>query len=68
MTQEPFPFTGKIDKFTIMVNRPTLTQEDIKKLEDREAIAVDGKPIIRCKAVHSSSALARTPHRHRGDR
>jgi arylsulfatase A-like enzyme len=41
----PFPFTGKIDKLTIKVNRPKLTKEDIKKLENTEAIAVDGNPI-----------------------
>jgi arylsulfatase A-like enzyme len=43
--QPPFAFTGKLDKLTIKVDRPKLTEEDIKKLEDTEAIAVDGKPI-----------------------
>ena len=31
--QPPFPFTGKLDKLTIKVNRPQLSPEDIKKLE-----------------------------------
>jgi arylsulfatase len=29
----PFPFTGKLDKLTIKVDRPQLSPEDIKKLE-----------------------------------
>jgi len=29
------------------VNRPKLSPEDIKKLEDTEAIALDGKPLRR---------------------
>jgi hypothetical protein len=41
----PFPLTAKLDKLTIKVDRPKLSPEDIKKLEDVEAIAVDGKPI-----------------------
>jgi hypothetical protein len=32
--QIPFAFTGKIDKITIVVERPKLTPEDEKKLED----------------------------------
>jgi arylsulfatase A-like enzyme len=43
--QPPFTFTGKLNKLTIKVDRPKLTEEDIKKLENTEAIAVDGKPI-----------------------
>jgi arylsulfatase A-like enzyme len=43
--QPPFTFTGKLDKLTIKVDRPKLSPEDIKKLENSEAIAVDGKPI-----------------------
>jgi arylsulfatase len=31
--QVPFAFTGKIDKITLTIDRPTLTPEDIKKLE-----------------------------------
>jgi arylsulfatase len=41
----PFTFTGKLNKLTIKVDRPNLTEEDIKKLENTQAIAVDGKPI-----------------------
>ena len=41
----PFPLTAKLNKLTIKVDRPQLSPEDIKKLENTEAIAVDGKPI-----------------------
>jgi len=43
--QPPFPLTAKLNKLTIKVDRPQLTEEDIKKLENAEAIAVDGNPI-----------------------
>ena len=43
--QPPFPLTAKLDKLTIKVDRPKLTPEDIKKLENAQAIAVDGSPI-----------------------
>jgi len=32
--QVPFTFTGKIDKITLTIDRPKLTQDDIKKLEE----------------------------------
>ena len=41
----PFPLTAKLEKLTIKVDRPKLTEEDIKKLENTEATAVDGQPI-----------------------
>jgi hypothetical protein len=41
----PFPLTAKLNKLTIKVDRPKLTEEDIKKLETAEATAVDGQPI-----------------------
>ncbi len=41
----PFPLTAKLNKLTIKVDRPKLTEEDIKKLENTEATAVDGQPI-----------------------
>jgi arylsulfatase A-like enzyme len=41
----PFPLTAKLNKLTIKVDRPKLTEEDIKKLETSEATAVDGQPI-----------------------
>ena len=43
--QPPFALTAKLNKLTLKVDRPTLTEADIKKLENAEAIAVDGKPI-----------------------
>jgi arylsulfatase A-like enzyme len=43
--QPPFPLTAKLNKLTIKVDRPKLSEEDIKKLENTEAIAVDGQPI-----------------------
>ena len=33
--QPPFPLTAKLNKLTIKVDRPKLTEEDIKKLEKR---------------------------------
>jgi len=41
----PFPLTAKLNKLTIRVDRPKLTEEDIKKLEASQATAVDGSPI-----------------------
>jgi len=41
----PFPLTAKLNKLTIKVDRPQLTKDDIKKLEDTTATAVDGNPI-----------------------
>ena len=41
----PFTFTGKLNKLTIKVDRPKLSEEDIKKIENAEATAVDGKPL-----------------------
>ncbi len=34
--QVPFTFTGKIDKITLKLDRPTLSPEDIKKLEEAQ--------------------------------
>ena len=41
----PFPLTAKLNKLTIKVDRPQLSEEDIKKLENTQATAVDGNPI-----------------------
>jgi arylsulfatase A-like enzyme len=41
----PFPLTARLNKLTIKVDRPQLTEEEIRKLENTEAIAVDGNPI-----------------------
>jgi len=41
----PFAFTGELNKLTIAVDRPQLSEEDIKKMENVQAIAVDGSPI-----------------------
>jgi arylsulfatase len=46
----PFPLTAKLNKLTIKVDRPTLSPADIKKLEDAQALAVDGKPLTRVQA------------------
>jgi arylsulfatase len=34
--QSPFAFTGKLDKMTLTIDRPTLSPEDIKKLEQAQ--------------------------------
>ena len=41
----PFPLTARLNKLTITVDRPKLTEEDIKKLDTTTATAVDGNPI-----------------------
>jgi hypothetical protein len=41
--QVPFTFTGKLDKLTISLDRPPLTPEDIKKLEEAQKSAADAK-------------------------
>lgn len=43
--QPPFALTAKLNKLTLDVDRPVLTEADIKKLQDTEATAVDGNPI-----------------------
>jgi arylsulfatase len=43
----PFPLTAKLNKLTINVDRPQLTPEDIKKLENAQAEALDGSPLKR---------------------
>jgi arylsulfatase len=43
--QPPFTLTAKLNKLTIKVDRPKLTEEDVKKFENAEATAVDGKPL-----------------------
>ncbi|MDI7925264.1 arylsulfatase, partial [Rhizobiaceae bacterium n36] len=43
--QPPFALTAKLNRLTLKVDRPTLSQEDIGKLQNAEAIAVDGNPI-----------------------
>ncbi len=49
--QPPFTLTAKLDKLTIKVDRPKLTEEDIKKLENTQATAVDGKPLHRVQSA-----------------
>jgi arylsulfatase len=34
--QTPFAFTGKIDKITLTIDRPMLSPDDIKKLEQAQ--------------------------------
>ncbi|PTM98596.1 arylsulfatase [Mycoplana dimorpha] len=43
--QPPFALTAKLIKLTLKVDRPTLSQEDVKNLQNSEAVAVDGNPI-----------------------
>jgi arylsulfatase A-like enzyme len=41
----PFPLTAQLNKLTLTVDRPQLTEEDIKKLDNTAAVAVDGNAI-----------------------
>ncbi len=43
--QPPFTLTAKLNKLTIKIDRPKLSPEDIKKMENVEATALDGKPL-----------------------
>ncbi|RVI73885.1 arylsulfatase [Sinorhizobium meliloti] len=53
--QPPFALTAKLNKLTLKVDRPVLSEDDIKKLQEAQAaamdgaasqaVAVDGKPI-----------------------
>jgi arylsulfatase len=49
----PFPLTAKLNKLTIQVDRPKLTPEDVKTLENAEATALDGKPLQQKKGVRT---------------
>ena len=40
--QTPFAFTGKINKVTLDIDRPKLTPEDIKRLQEAARLAGDG--------------------------
>lgn len=46
----PFPLTAKLNKLTIKVDRPKLSPEDIQKLENAEAEALDGTPLRNVQA------------------
>jgi arylsulfatase len=41
--QVPFPLTAKLDKLTIKIDRPQLSPEDIKKLQEGAAKAADAR-------------------------
>jgi arylsulfatase len=41
----PFALTAELHKLTITMDRPQLTEEDIKKIENAQATAVDGSPM-----------------------
>ena len=41
----PFALTAKLNRLVIKVDRPQLSEEEVKKLENKQAIAVDGNPI-----------------------
>ncbi len=47
----PFPLTAKLNKLTIKVDRPKMTPEDIKKLENAQAEALDGKPLTHVQSA-----------------
>jgi arylsulfatase len=41
--QVPFPFTGKLKKLTLTIDRPTLTPEEIRRLKGVTATATDNR-------------------------
>ncbi len=46
----PFTLTAKLNKLTVKIDRPQLSEADIRKLEGAQAEAVDGKPLTRVQA------------------
>ncbi|MBB4039543.1 arylsulfatase [Microvirga flocculans] len=46
----PFPLTAKLNRLTIKLDRPTLSPDDVRKLENAQATAVDGSPLTRVQA------------------
>ncbi|MCO5064712.1 MAG: sulfatase-like hydrolase/transferase [Rhizobiaceae bacterium] len=46
----PFELTAKLNKLTLKVDRPQMTEKDIKNLENTQATAVDGNPIHHMQA------------------
>jgi arylsulfatase len=52
--QPPFPLTARLNKLTIQMDRPKLTPEDVKTLENAEATALDGKPLHQNKGVRTN--------------
>ena len=53
----PFVFTGKLDKITLNIDRPKLSPEDVKRLQETARAAGDGPSADAGKA----SAEAATP-------
>lgn len=43
--QPPFALTAKLNKLTIKIDRPKLSPQDVEKLKNAEAEAMDGKPL-----------------------
>jgi arylsulfatase len=43
----PFTFTGKLNKLTLTVDRPKMTAEDVKNLQESQAEAMDGTALKR---------------------
>jgi arylsulfatase len=41
--QPPFNFTGKLNKVTLTIDRPQLSPEDIKKLQQAEQTAAQAR-------------------------
>jgi arylsulfatase len=48
--QPPFALTARLNKLTLTVERPKLTEQDIQALENNQAVAVDGSPIHHMQA------------------
>ena len=43
----PFALTAKLNKLTLTVDRPQLSEADIAKLQASQATATDGSPAIK---------------------
>src|SRR5439155_12645009 len=52
----PFTFTGKLNKVTLNIDRPKLSPEDIKRLQDAARAAGDGPSADAGKAATEGAA------------
>jgi hypothetical protein len=56
--QAPFAFTGKINKLTLDIDRPKLSPDDIKRLQEAARAAGDGPSADADKTTVGSTAVS----------
>jgi hypothetical protein len=58
--QIPFKFTGKLNKLTLTVDRPKLTEEDIKKLKEATRNNRRASQCHQCQTIRAATAVEAT--------